>query len=1018
MELAALTCDAYYTMTTPAQASTASNAATNTTVPVFRNVDVLVTGASSAAVAAALALRRAGRSVMVAADVSYLGSDLAGHLKLWPGAWRMEDALLKHAYGHDAPFPARPASIKRTMEDALLTADIPFLYLSRPVTLLRDSAGNLAGAVLAVRTSLLAVTCRAVIDATDFGTVAQLAGLPLATRELPAKVGWNIIAKQPPTTWPGEIEEIEPSFTQRLKDGTTETWPAYRLTIDRAKLGPDPRSAEHVARNFIIDENLLVTADFLDDVPAQYVPSAAGSLRSSLGAVAETELHPAPGIWLLNGLLPLDSEGLAALQNPVEMMALGRRVATLAGAEVEGKPASSEATLAPWTPAAPSAETYTFAPAFGRPEAAPTASISIPAWQPQVLGQYDVVVAGGGTGGAPAGIGAAREGARTLVLEAQHGLGGVGTLGFISSYWFGNKVGFTAELNDAVSTACSLSRAKKGNTWTTGVKTATYHRMLQDAGGTAWHGSYAFGVRMKGNTVTGLLVSTPHGCGVVEAGSVVDATGNADIAAAAGAPCRVIDARHVATQGTGLSPLHRPGVNYQNTDHTFVDETDPLGVTSAFVQARAKYVHSFDSSGLVNSRERRQIHGEYEISPLDLLARRVYPDTLLTASSNFDTHGFTIHPVFMVTAPDHKALQANVPFRAMLPQGVEGVVVTGLGMSAHRDALPVVRMQADVQNQGFAAGIAAATAAGRKQAVRDIDLAELQRKLVDIGILSTEAFGADSFPMSADAVAEAVAGDWSKLGNVAILFAHQEQSIPALKAVLSNDANEKRRRDAALMLGLMGVPEAAAALETVVREGKTNTAESSIESSKEGEYPKVVAEEIARPGGWDKGWNYKGMGQFGASMSRLDAEIVALARTGDARAVAAIEEKILTLDGDAEFSHCRVVSLAATLLHHPSLSAALHKLLQIPGIQGHAWHQLEDVRRDANDDQCENTPRNLSLRELHLARGLYLCGDIDDLGRTILQRYASDLRGHYARHAQAILALTPEEIEALRSEVA
>ena len=36
-----------------------------------------------------------------------------------------------------------------------------------------------------------------------------------------------------------------------------------------------------------------------------------------------------------------------------------------------------------------------------------------------VIGEYDVVVVGGGTGGAPAGIGAGRQGARTLVIETR-----------------------------------------------------------------------------------------------------------------------------------------------------------------------------------------------------------------------------------------------------------------------------------------------------------------------------------------------------------------------------------------------------------------------------------------------------------------------------------------------------------------------------------------------------------------------------------------------------------------------
>ena len=43
--------------------------------------------------------------------------------------------------------------------------------------------------------------------------------------------------------------------------------------------------------------------------------------------------------------------------------------------------------------------------------------------------------------------------------------------------------------------------------------------------------------------------------------------------------------------------------------------------------------------------------------------------------------------------------------------GLDGILVSGIGISAQRDAQPLVRMQPDVQNQGYAAGVAAAMAA-------------------------------------------------------------------------------------------------------------------------------------------------------------------------------------------------------------------------------------------------------------------------------------------------------------------
>jgi len=82
-----------------------------------------------------------------------------------------------------------------------------------------------------------------------------------------------------------------------------------------------------------------------------------------------------------------------------------------------------------------------------------------------VLGDYDVVVVGGGTGGAPAGIGAGRQGARTLVLEHLYGLGGVGTLGLISSYYHGNRVGFTKRWTTGWWAFARTTRASNSANW-------------------------------------------------------------------------------------------------------------------------------------------------------------------------------------------------------------------------------------------------------------------------------------------------------------------------------------------------------------------------------------------------------------------------------------------------------------------------------------------------------------------------------------------------------------------------
>ena len=62
---------------------------------------------------------------------------------------------------------------------------------------------------------------------------------------------------------------------------------------------------------------------------------------------------------------------------------------------------------------------------------------------------------------------------------------------------------------------------------------------------------------------------------------------------------------------------------------------------------------------------------------------------------------------------------------------------------------------------------------------------------------------------------------------------------------------------------------------------------------------------------------------------------------------------------------------------------------------------VERVRKSQN--WTATAPRSNGIRELVLARALYRCGDKDGIGKEILEEYAKDLRGHFARHAHAVL---------------
>ena len=79
----------------------------------------------------------------------------------------------------------------------------------------------------------------------------------------------------------------------------------------------------------------------------------------------------------------------------------------------------------------------------------------------------------------------------------------------------------------------------------------------------------------------------------------------------------------------------------------------------------------------------------------------------------------------------------------------------------------------------------------------------------------------------------------------------------------------------------------------------------------------TLVEHVRGRPAFDKGWNYTGMGQFGRSVSELDACIIALGRTRDPRTLDVVLEKVKLLDAKKEFSHHRACAMALETLADP-----------------------------------------------------------------------------------------------------
>lgn len=282
------------------------------------------------------------------------------------------------------------------------------------------------------------------------------------------------------------------------------------------------------------------------------------------------------------------------------------------------------------------------------------------------------------------------------------------------------RIGFTPEIDKGIDGLKTKVHAVGKAEW--------FCRAAREAGAELWFGAMAVGLEKEGNAVRSVTVAFADGTfGKVRATCVVDATGNADLAAMAGEETEFIDATELSLQGAG-STAKVLGRSYLNTDYGFVDDTDAEDLMNFTLRARQSMgAYAWDQSQTVNSRERRRMHGVAYVTPQDVIMNRTYPDIIARTRSNFDTHGQTIGAQFFIEAPHAKQpITVNLPYGCILPKRTDGLLVIGLGMSAHRDAMPILRMQPDVQNQGFAAGTAAALAVRDGVAPRAIDVKEIR----------------------------------------------------------------------------------------------------------------------------------------------------------------------------------------------------------------------------------------------------------------------------------------------------
>ncbi len=428
-----------------------------------------------------------------------------------------------------------------------------------------------------------------------------------------------------------------------------------------------------------------------------------------------------------------------------------------------------------------------------------------------VVAEPDVLVVGAGCAGTVAALAAARHGASVLVVEragyaggyitqvvgasldgftdVRSGLPVVGGIVFelaraagrtdasgdfaTTSFRFNAEIGQMRDVSDRAYIRFDIERFK-----------LVADRMLRAAGVLILYHSVVADVLREGDRVTGVVLANKAGLSVVKPKAIVDASGDADVVAFAGAPfemnldalqpmslhfrvghlsptpevrdaCAAVlqkahaDGRLALYGGPWMAQFDADDI-YFNTTRILGDPTDPDDLTNAEIQGREDAhlmfelfkaeIPAFKDSYFVASgpsvgvRESRRVRGDVTLSLDDIEQARPQDDVVCLGAWWLDRH-----PRAMSGYHPHGSVRPyDISYRTLLPQALSNVWVAGRCHSAEPAALASSRVTVTCMGMGQAAGTAAALAAASGVGSRELPVRNLQDRLLADGAIILE----------------------------------------------------------------------------------------------------------------------------------------------------------------------------------------------------------------------------------------------------------------------------------------
>ena len=391
-----------------------------------------------------------------------------------------------------------------------------------------------------------------------------------------------------------------------------------------------------------------------------------------------------------------------------------------------------------------------------------------------IFGEYDAVVVGAGPAGCGAALALGRSGMKTLLIEKFNCLGGAWTTGFMNPFFdCHDKFGIVQELVTELRAAGHF-----GGFWDISFNYEYMkfflEKKMQEANVEVLYNTTFSRTLIEENRVYGIVAENIEGRFAVLAKTVVDCTGDGNVAANAGCPFELgVDGDYKECQAMtlmflvgnipekykdGLMIYEKLNAVYEKAgkqipfrvpylipvpnshfgviQFTHMYEYNPLNakaLTQATMEGRQQLIDAFEfltkydeefkdlelitSSSVLGVRESRRIIGEYRMSTDDILTGAKFDDAVARV-----TFGADLHTKSNKGQNCFQVQPYQIPIRALIPKGYKGIVVAGRCISGSREAMASYRVTGNCAQMGESAGYYIAEAIKNNVDILDVKL--------------------------------------------------------------------------------------------------------------------------------------------------------------------------------------------------------------------------------------------------------------------------------------------------------